>query len=60
MSDVYMEDIHSIGLEAMKVVEERLKEKGVVLTDQQQDEIYVPMCDALEKACGHPDYRHEH
>ena len=54
--EAYMEDVRSIALEAMKLVEEKLKEHGIVLTDEQNDEIYVPMCDTIEKFCGYPDY----
>jgi hypothetical protein len=55
--EIAMEDVHSIGLEALNVVQEKLKEYGITLTDKQDDEIYVPMCEAIEKIAGYPDYR---
>ena len=56
--EVFMEDIHSIALAAMKVIEQRLKEDhGIVLTDGQDDFIYIPMEEAIEKICKYPDYR---
>jgi hypothetical protein len=54
---IAMEDVHSIGLEALKLVKDRLKEYGIELTDAQDDELYVPMCDVMEKLAGYPDYR---
>ena len=56
----YMEDVHSIGLDAMKVIEEELKKYGIKMTPEQEDGIYLPMCDAIEKIVGYPDYRHHH
>jgi hypothetical protein len=58
--EIAMEDVHSIGLEAMSLVEKRLKEFGIELPVGQDDEIYVPMTDAIEKIAGYPRYRHEH
>jgi DNA-directed RNA polymerase alpha subunit len=55
--DIAMEDVKSIGLDAMKVIQEKLKEFGITLTDEQEDAIYVPMVDAIEKVAGCPDYR---
>ena len=56
--EAYMEDVHSIALAAMKVIQEKLKEDhGIVLTDEQDDSIFVPMDEAIEKICGYPDYR---
>lgn len=55
-NDLYMEDVHSIGLEAMKVIEDKLKPFGRTLTPEQEDEIYIPICNALEKI-SNGDYR---
>ena len=57
---IYMEDVHSISLAAMKVVEDGLKEFDIVLTPEQDDEIYVPLDNTIEKLAGCPDYAHEH
>lgn len=55
--EIAMEDVRSIGLDAMAVIEAKLKEFGITLTDGQDDEIYVPMVAAIEKIAGYPDYR---
>jgi hypothetical protein len=44
----YMEDVHDIALDAMELIETRLKEYGIVLTDAQVDRIYCPMEAELE------------
>jgi hypothetical protein len=54
---IAMEDVKSIGLDALKVVEDKLKEFGIELTDEQSDLIYVPMIDTIEKVAKYPDYR---
>lgn len=56
--DIAMEDIQSIGLGAMKVIKADLAKKGIEITPEQEDLIYVPMCAVLEKIAGYPDYRH--
>jgi hypothetical protein len=53
---IYMEDVRSIGLEAMALIEKRLLEFGIELKDGQDDLIYVPMEEAIEKIAGSPDY----
>jgi len=55
--EIAMEDVRSIALDAMHVVQEKLKEFGITLTDEQDDEIYVPLADTLERLAGYPDYR---
>jgi len=54
--DFYMEDVHSISLAAMKAIEDGLKEYGIVLTPEQEDTIYIPMSNEIEKHCDN-DYR---
>lgn len=49
MKELYMEDVHSIALEATELVQKRLKEFGIELTDAEEDEIYVPLDNAIEK-----------
>ena len=56
-SDFYMEDVHSIALKAMKVIEDGLKEYGIELEEGQDDEIYVPMSVTIEKY-SNGNYRH--
>jgi len=56
MKEFYMEDVHSIALEATELIQKRLKEFGVELNDQQEDEIYVPLDNTIEKYCN-GDYR---
>jgi hypothetical protein len=55
--DIAMEDVKSIALEAMEHIEQRLKEYGITLADKEDDEIYVPMCNTIEKIAKYPDYR---
>lgn len=46
----YLEDVHSLGLDALELIETVLKEKfEIELTDEQSDEIYVPIKQVLEK-----------
>ena len=56
--EMYMDDVHSIALEATELIEKRLKEFGIELNDQQEDEIYVPLIDTIEKY-SNGNYRHE-
>lgn len=55
--EVHMEDVHSLALAAMKMIEDGLKEYGITMTPEQEDSIYVPMDTQIEKICGYPDYR---
>lgn len=55
--EIHMEDVRAISLEAMELIENRLKEFGIELTDEQDDGIYEPMSAAIERAAGCPDYR---
>ena len=38
---LYMEQVHSIALDAMKVVEDGLAKYGIKMTDEQEDHIYM-------------------
>ena len=55
--DFYAEDVRSLALKAFEVIEAGLKEYGIVLEDGQDDELYVPMVETLEKY-SNGDYRH--
>ena len=55
--EIYLEDVHSIGLEATKLIESRLKEFGIELKPGQDDEIYVPMIETLERISKATDYK---
>lgn len=55
--DIYMEDIASISLDAMKVIEDWLAKYGIKIKPEQEDDIYVPIHDFLEKIAGYPEYR---
>ena len=57
MSEISMEDVGTISLEVMDLIEKRLKEHGIIVDDKNEDEIYVPLHDAIEKVAGYPDYR---
>ena len=52
-----MEDVHRIGLDAMILIKDKLRAFGIELTDIQDDEIYVPLCNILEKLTNASDYR---
>ena len=55
-NNLYIEDITAISLRAFKEIEEGLKKFGIILTPEQEDEIYVPILDNLEKY-SNGDYR---
>ena len=55
--EIAMEDVGSISLEAMKVIQDGLKEYGIELTAEQEDDLFVPMKDTIERIAGNPDYR---
>ena len=58
-ADFWMEDVTTISLKAMKVIEEALKEYGITLEAGVDDEIYLPMFTVLERL-SNGNYRHEH
>ena len=58
-ADFYMEDVETISLKAMVIIEEALKEYGIILDLDAEDEIYLPMFEALERL-SNGNYRHEH
>ncbi len=46
----YIEDAHSVGLDALELIEITLKDKfGIILTSEEEDSIYIPIEEALEK-----------
>lgn len=55
--EIFMDDVNSMGLEALKLIERRLAEFNIRLTDEQEDSIYVPLVTKLEELAGCPDYR---
>jgi len=55
--DIAMEDVNSIAIEAMELIEQELKEYDIVLTSEQCDELYIPIRDIIEKIAKYPDYR---
>lgn len=55
-NELYMEDVHKIGLDAMQVIEDKLKPYGFKLTPAQEDQIFLPMCKVLEDI-SNGDYR---
>ena len=55
--EIAMEDVTAISLEAVKLIERRLLEFGIELKPGQDDEIYVPMVETVERLAGCPDYR---
>ncbi len=57
--NMYMEDVQTISLKALSIIETELKKYGIVVPDEELDQIYVPMVDLLEKF-SNGNYRHEH
>ena len=55
--DIYMEDIQSIGLEVLQLIEARLAEYDIRLEKGQDDELYVPIIETLDRITKCPDYR---
>jgi hypothetical protein len=47
--ELYMDDVQDIALSSFKVIESNLREFGITLTPEQEDEIYVPIVEYLEK-----------
>ena len=58
MNELYMEDVRTISLRAMKEIEDGLKSYGITLTPEQEDEFYVPIIDKLENY-SNGNYRSE-
>lgn len=46
---LYMEDVSDIALEALCLIEKRLSQYGICLTDEELDVIYCPLKDAIEE-----------
>jgi len=55
--DFYLEDVHSLALKAFAVIEEGLKEYGIELKEGEDDEVYIPISEFIEKHCDN-GYRH--
>jgi len=55
--DLYMEEVTSISLGAMGVIEEGLKKHGITMTDTQEDNIYLFIEREVERF-GNGEYRH--
>jgi len=56
---LYSEDVSSIALAAMEVIEEGLKKHGVIMTDVQEDHIYLFVEREVERF-GNGQYHHHH
>ena len=57
--ELWMDNVSDIALEATNLVQQRLKEYGIELDAEQEDEVYVPLLNTLEKH-SNGNYRHEH
>ena len=57
-NDMYMEDVATISLDAMREIENGLKKFNITLTPEQEDEFYVPIWEKLEKY-SNGNYRRE-
>lgn len=57
MKEIYQEDVRSIALEALELVQSKLKGYDIILKPEQEDKIYVPLIEAIDSICNYPDYR---
>ena len=57
-NDMYMEDVATISLDAMREIENGLKKFNITLTPEQEDEFYVPIWEKLENY-SNGNYRRE-
>jgi len=57
--DFWMEDVVTISLKAMELIEKELAVYGITLEAGVDDEIYLPIFAVLERL-SNGNYRHEH
>lgn len=57
VKEIAMEDVRDIALAVTLMVSDKLKEFGIEMSDEQDDEVYVPVWTAIEKIANYPDYR---
>jgi len=58
VKEMYMEDVHSAALRGLEAITADLKERGIELSEEQGEEVYLAMDLALEKL-SNGNYRHE-
>jgi len=58
IKELYMEDVHSAALTGIDAIEKELKEKGIDLSEQEIDDVYIAIDNALEKL-SNGNYRRE-
>ena len=56
---LYMEEVSTIALDAMKVIEDGLAKYGITMTGEQEDHIFLFVEREVERF-GNGDYRHHH
>jgi len=54
--DLYMEDVTSIALEALELIENRLEAFGIEILEGQDDDLYLPIVRTIERY-GNGEYR---
>ena len=59
IKEMYMEDVHSAALQGLDVITKELKKRGIELSEEQGEEVYLAMDLALEKL-SNGNYRHDH
>ena len=57
---IYMEDVNSMISAAIGQIGAALHQKGIKLTDADEDKLWEALAKPLELICGCPYYRHEH
>lgn len=60
VDDLYMEDVNQITGEATKLITQRLFDRRVIISDEQENAVYEAIQREVEKLTGYPSYRHEH
>ena len=57
MKELWMEEVRSITVDAMNLIENRLKEFDIVLTDEEEDDIHNKIWMVLENRIN-GEYKH--
>jgi hypothetical protein len=58
MKELWMEGVRNITVDAINLIEERLKEFNIVLTDEEEDDINKTIWNILEKKSNGEYYNH--
>ncbi len=56
MKEFWLENVRNITVDASQLIEDRLKEFDIVLTDEEEDDIHIKIWEVLEKR-SNGDYK---